>query len=271
MSLSWWEHRRAKMTGLAVGGILLLGVLVWFFFFRPYVSTDDARVAATLVRLAPEAAGGRVIRLYVQEGDRVKKGAVLVELEHRSSEANLLKAKARADQLEKELKRFQQLAAVKGVPQRDLDQAQASADIAKAEYELAEIAYDRTFLKSPIDGIVVQKAGEEGNILEPNQVILTLADIDHAWVSANIEETNVARVQKGQLVRIVVDEGGGLTGHISEVRAATAAQFALIQAENPSGNFTKLVQRIPIKIELDPHPDRLLRAGQSVEIRIRVW
>ena len=70
---------------------------------------------------------------------------------------------------------------------------------------------------------------------------------------------------------IHVDEGGVLTGKVFEIRAATASQFALIQAENPSGNFTKLVQRIPIKITLDSesltHP---LRAGQSVEIKIRV-
>jgi membrane fusion protein (multidrug efflux system) len=125
-------------------------------------------------------------------------------------------------------------------------------------------------LKSPVDGVVVQKVAEVGNILEPNQTALTVADIDHAWISANIEETAVAAVKIGQPVTVHIDEGGELTGKVSEVRAATASQFALIQSENPSGNFTKLVQRIPIKVELDAHPSQSLRSGQSVELRIRV-
>ena len=96
------------------------------------------------------------------------------------------------------------------------------------------------------------------------------ADIDHAWIAANIEETSVADVRVGQPVTVHIDEGGTLSGRVSEVRSATASQFALIQSENPSGNFTKLVQRIPIKVALDPHPDHPLRSGQSVEIKIRV-
>jgi membrane fusion protein (multidrug efflux system) len=111
---------------------------------------------------------------------------------------------------------------------------------------------------------------EVGNILETNQTALTVADIDHAWISANIEETAISNVSVGQPVTVHVDEGGSLTGRVSEVRSATASQFALIQSENPSGNFTKLVQRIPIKVALDSHDDRALRAGQSVEIKIRV-
>ena len=191
-------------------------------------------------------------------------------MDHSVSEANLSKAKAKAIQTERELKRVLQLASQNGVPPREVDQAKASSQSAEADLTLAQIAYDRTFLRSPTDGIVVQKVAEIGNILESNQTALTVADMDHAWISANIEETAIAEIKVGQPVRVDIDEGGTLTGKVSEIRVATASQFALIQSENPAGNFTKLVQRIPIKISLDPHQDHILRAGQSVEIKIRV-
>ena len=266
----WWKHPRAKKVGTIGGITVFLGFWVWFFLFHPYVSTDDARVAATLVRLAPEGVSGKVITLNVTEGDRVHMGQVLLELDHMVVEANLKKAKARAELTRRELKRVEQLAAQNGVPPSQVDNMRANAETAEADLQLAQIAYDRTFLKSPVDGIVVQKVAEIGNILEPNQTALTVADVDHAWIAANIEETSVAGVKPGQPVSVTIDEGGELTGKVSEVRVATASQFALIQSENPSGNFTKLVQRIPIKVELDPHPDRVLRAGQSVEIKIKV-
>jgi membrane fusion protein (multidrug efflux system) len=266
----WWTHPRAKKV-MTIGSVVACaGVLIWYFQFRPFVSTDDARVAATLVRLAPEGVSGKVIKLAVSEGDRVKTGQIVLELDHELAKSSLMKAKAKATQTNRELQRIEQLAAQKGVPLREVDNIRAAAQISEAELQLAQIAYDRTYIKSPVDGIVVQKVAELGNILEPNQTALTIADIDHAWIAANIEETAISLVKIGQPVAIHVDEGGELSGKVSEIRAATASQFALIQSENPSGNFTKLVQRIPIKIALDSNIKRDLRSGESVEIKIKV-
>lgn len=266
----WWATPRARKVALVSAVVAIVCFIIWLIFFRPFVATDDARVAATLVRLAPEGVSGKVIKLNVTEGDLIKAGQVLLELDHSVASANLLKAKTRAEQMQRELRRIDQLAAQNGIPPREVDTAKASHQTAEAELQLAQIAYDRTFLKSPVDGMVVQKVAEIGNILEPNQTALTVADIDHAWIAANIQETAIAPVKLGQPVTVQIDEGGELNGKVSEIRAATASQFALIQSENPSGNFTKLVQRIPIKVALDPHPNKQLRAGQSVEIKIRV-
>jgi membrane fusion protein (multidrug efflux system) len=252
---------------LAVTAVCLL---VWFFVFRSYVSTDDARIAGTLVRLAPEGASGRVVKVNVTEGAHISKGQVLLELDHRVPEAQLLRAQAKTRLATLEQHRLAQLVAQRAAPQKDLDTAQANLDAAQAESKLAQVNLDNTYLKSPMDGVVVQKTVEEGNILEPGQSALALLDMDGVWVSANLEETAIGRVHPGQDVTITVDEGGRLTGKVSEVRQASASTFALIPAENTSGNFTKLVQRIPIKIVLDPHPGRDLRVGQSVEIRIHV-
>lgn len=266
----WWQSPAAKITGLICMIIAILGLMVWWFFFHPFVSTDDARVAATLVRLAPEGVSGRIEKVNVTEGDRVKQGDIIVELDHRNADANLKRARSRSELASSELKRSSALARQSGIARRDLDKAQADAQSLESELKLAELAHENTTIRSPIDGVVVQKLAEVGNILEAGQVAVTIADVDHAWIAANIEETAVGEVKVGQKVMISIDEGGKLTGHVAEVRAATASQFALIPSENAAGNFTKLVQRIPIKIEVDPHKGRVLRPGQSVEIRIRV-
>ena len=270
MKMPWWKTRRSKITGASMAGLAIACALVWWFGFHPFVTTDDARVAATLVHVAPEAIGGRVTLLRVKEGDHVKKGDVLAQLDDRIASAQLKRAKAKAELAAKDLRRIEQLVSQRGLAPKDLDVAKATADTTSAEMQLAEVAMENTSVRSPVDGVVVQKSTEEGNIVEPGQTIVTVVDADHAWVAANIEETSVGDVRVGQPVKIAVDEGGALTGRVSEVRSSVASQFALIPSDNGSGNFTKVVQRVPIKVELDEHLDRPLRAGQSVEIKIRV-
>ncbi len=270
MSNDWIKSKTTKNVITAVGILALLVIIGWWFFIHPYVSTDDARIAATLVRVAPEGVGGRVIKLNVDVGSHVKKGDVLVELDHRVAKARLKIAQAQADFTQRELARISRLVRQGGLPQRDLDVAQDNAQKAKAELELATVALEDTTIKSPIDGVVVQKSVDIGDVVQTGQTLVTVADVEHAWVSANIEETDVGLLKVGQPVYINVDAGGSLTGHVLEILRSTAAQFALIPAENPSGNFTKLVQRIPIKVALNPHPGIHLRAGESVEIKILV-
>lgn len=267
--VAWWRTRRARTTFAALGILAFAGLIGWWFGIRPYVSTDDARIAAVIVRVANQGASARIEKMNVTEGSRVRKGTVVVELDHQVAAANLERAKARASLSAAELWRMQDLAAHQGASRQQLDKARADAQMSDADLQLAQLAYDRTFLKSDVDGIVVQKPTEVGNILETNQTAVTVADIEHAWVAANIEETEVARVKQGDRVRISVDEGGSLTGSVLEVRQAVASQFALIPPDNAQGNFIKLVQRVPVKIALDPHPGRVLRVGQSVEVRIR--
>jgi membrane fusion protein, multidrug efflux system len=266
----WWHSKLAKNTGWAFLTAAILGWIFWFFAFRPYVSTDDARVAEDLVRIAPNGVGGTVLKINAAEGDRVKQGQVLAELDHTTYQSQLQKTQARATLAQTDLVRADRLFKQGGLSGRDYQAAQANAQEAQADLQLAQNALDHTYLRSPVDGIVVEKIAVDGNLLEPGQVALVVADVDHAWVAANIQETSVGEVKAGQPVRIHVDEGGSLTGQVLEITAATASQFALLPAENASGNFIKLVQRIPIKISLDPHPDRVLKAGQSVEIKIKV-
>ena len=248
----------------------ILGVIAWRFLFYPYVSTDDARVAMTVVRIAPAGIGGRIVKVNATEGSRVKEGDILVELDHRVPQAEVDRAKSKADFTEKELKRMRQLVAQRTATAQSFETASSNYEVAVAELKKAEVALENTYLKSPFNGIVIQKLAEVGNILDPGQTALSVADADHAWVSANVEETSVGNVTLDQPVAISVDEGGKLYGKVTEIRVAAASQFALIPSDNASGNFTKVVQRIPIKVSIEPGQSTALRAGQSVEIKIKV-
>jgi len=154
---------------------------------------------------------------------------------------------------------------------RQFEGTKALAAQARAELALAKIALDRMTLKSNVGGVVVRVAIDPGDYLSTGQGAITIADANQAWIAANVEETSSGKVQAGQPVTISVDEGGDLTGHVEVVTQSAAAQFALIPSDNAAGNFTKVVQRIPIRIAIDPS-QRIpsLRVGQSVEIRIRV-
>lgn len=268
--IPWRKSPWARYAGLGFLAALSACWVVWFFAFRPYVSTDDARVAEDLIRIAPDGVSGTVLQVNAAEGDRVVKGQVLVELDHRTYQAQLEKAQARQTMAQSDLNRARRLYQNAAITAQNYQTLQTKAQETQADLQLAQTALDHTGLKSPVDGIVVEKIAVAGNLLQPGQVALMVADVDHAWISANIEETHVGKIRAGQPVQISVDEGGRLTGRVSEVSAATASQFALLPAENASGNYIKLVQRVPIKISLDPHPGRILKDGQSVEIKIRV-
>jgi membrane fusion protein (multidrug efflux system) len=267
----WWQRKRVKLLFASVIIFLIFVVMLWWLFFRSYISTNDARITTNILRVAPVGVGGRVEKVFVEEGSLVTIGELLVEIDHRVPAAQYQKAQARFELTKLELDRMNKLAKGGYSAVKELDNAKTNYDIAEADLKLAEVTLQNTYLKSPIDGVVIQKLAQQGNLLEPGQVAVIISDVDNAWVSANIEETKVSQLKMGQPVTITIDEGGTLTGKVEEINAATASQFSLLPAENASGNYTKVVQKIPVKIVLDPHPaHKILRAGQSVSIKIRV-
>ncbi len=239
----FWKTARVGWLAASFITAVVIIFLVWLVFFRSYIYTNDARIATDIIRVSPVGVGGVIEKVLVQEGDTVKNGQTLVEIDHRVPEAQYNKAKANFEMARLELDRAQSLATSNISSKRDLDRARTNYDVAAAEYKLADINLKNTYLKSPIDGVVIQKLAELGNILEPGQVAVAIADVDHAWVSANIEETKVGLVKVGQPVRITIDEGGTLTGTVQEITVATASQFSLLPTEIRRADGLKLDYR----------------------------
>ena len=148
------------------------------------------------------------------------------------------------------------------------DVAQAQVAQAKSALQQAELNLLYTTVKAPIAGIVSRKSVEIGQVVQPGQPLLAIVPLENVWVTANYKETQLKDMRPGQRAVVKVDAYGGRTfnGHVDSIAAATGARFSLLPPENATGNFVKVVQRVPVKIVLDPNqdPEHQLRPGMSV-------
>jgi membrane fusion protein (multidrug efflux system) len=153
------------------------------------------------------------------------------------------------------------------------DSAHASAKRYKAALDQAELNLHYTRVIAPVAGVVGKRTVEVGQNVEPGQVLLSIVPLDDIWVTANFKETQLGRMKPGQKVRISVDTyGRTYDGHVDSIAGASGARFSLFPPENATGNYVKVVQRIPVKIVFEKGQDRehLLRPGMSVVPSVRV-
>jgi len=140
----------------------------------------------------------------------------------------------------------------------------------KAKLKSAELNLGYTKIFAPADGLVTKKSVENGNQVQPGQPLLAVVALDDIWITANYKETQLKKIRPGQKVVIKVDTFSGETfsGKVDSVMAGTGAVFSLFPPENATGNYVKIVQRIPVKIILDKekkdNPSQVLRVGMSV-------
>jgi membrane fusion protein (multidrug efflux system) len=142
---------------------------------------------------------------------------------------------------------------------------------ARGALTAAELKLDHTTVSSPIDGVVAKKVANIGEVIKPGQTIAVIVDLNDLWVEANLEETKLEHVRLGQAVDVKVDAypGTAFTGRVVNIGAAAASEFALIPENRSAGNFTKVTQRIPIKIEVT-NPPYQLRPGMMVVVGIDI-
>lgn len=151
--------------------------------------------------------------------------------------------------------------------------AQSTAAKNKAELEQARLNLGYTKISSPIHGIVGHRTAEVGQYVQPGQALMSLVDIDNIWITANFKETQLQHMKKGQPVEVSVDAfHRSYKGKVLDIGGASGARFSLFPPENATGNYVKVVQRIPVRIVLDPgeNNDHLLRPGMSVEPKVKV-
>jgi membrane fusion protein (multidrug efflux system) len=148
------------------------------------------------------------------------------------------------------------------------ESAQARAKQAEAAVKQAELNLEYATVKAPVKGIVSRKSVETGQVVQPGQPLMTIIPMDPIWITANFKETQLASMRPGQPVTVKADAYGGRTfkGHVDSIAAATGSRFSLLPPENATGNFVKVVQRVPVKIVLEQGQDaeHLLRPGMSV-------
>lgn len=153
--------------------------------------------------------------------------------------------------------------------------AEAQVQQAAAALEQAELNLKYTTIVAPVSGIVGQRSVQPGQYLSPGQALMSIVPLDstNIWVTANFKETQLGDVRPGQPVTIAVDTyDREYTGRVVSIAAATGARYSLLPPENATGNYVKVVQRIPVKIAFDggQDPDHLLRPGMSVVPSVKI-
>jgi len=190
-----------------------------------------------------------------------------VEISHAQLEA----AKARVEQAKAGV--FSAHADQRRVAMRSADaQAKlAKVDQARAALDAALLNLSYCNIVSPVDGVATHKQVEPGQIVQPGQGLLVVVPLRDVWVTANFKETQLKNMKPGQKAYLKVDTyGKTFTGHVDSIAGATGAVLSLLPPENATGNYVKVVQRVPVKIVLDPIPPEVavLRPGMNVEATV---
>lgn len=294
-----------EKTKLYYLALLFVGICIaifwwWRVFLYPYVSTDDASISG-IDHSISSVQSGQILQMAVDDGDVVKRGDllfsmddVLLKVEREKAAAALEHAKdevklqeIRIDLAQEDLKRASTEFAGGVISQEVMSHAEKNfqmaetqlqsihslTEVQEATLKMLETQMRYARVTAPADGIIAKRWHDCGDVVRAGQTVLSLMDLSKIWISANIEETKLSSIHVGDPVKIIVDAYPGIEfqGSVLVVGAAAASQFALIPPNNSSGNFTKITQRIPLKISINPeHAQALyLRPGMSVKVKIR--
>ncbi len=288
--------------------IILAGIFFWYKDYSMYITTDDAHVDADNVSVGSKIMG-RISNLYAYEGDVVKKGMLLADLDstdllaqknqsiamQAQSQANLQQAEIKyssdqkgikvleinLDRANDDLSRAKSQSAGGVITQEQLDHANKTFEAASAQLDAAKAqllvsksmiasasAYvetagaqikvldaqlKNTKLYAPADGVIAKRWLMPGDVVQPSQGVFTITISKNLWVVAFLEETKIGEIHSGQKVKFTIDAfpDAKFNGKVFLVGSSTASVFSLIPANNAAGNFTKVTQRIPVRISID--------------------
>jgi membrane fusion protein, multidrug efflux system len=246
-------------------------------------SRANAQLAqADLARFTPLMEKGEISK---QQYDAAKANADATASALKADEEKFAQAQRSVDitnaQLQAAKARVQQAQAGVAAAKADtkqvaIKQADAAAKIAKvqqarAAVEAAQLNLEYATITAPVDGVVTHKQVEIGQVVQQGQGLLVVVPLQDVWVTANFKETQLKKMKAGQKAEVKVDTyGKTFSGHVDSIAGATGAVLSLLPPENATGNYVKVVQRIPVKIVLDPIPQEkaVLRPGMNVEATV---
>jgi membrane fusion protein, multidrug efflux system len=288
--------------------IVLAGAWYWYKDYSMYITSDDAHVDADNVSVSSKIMG-RISTVYANEGDMIKQGTILADLDstdllaqknqsvalRQQAQANLNQSEVKfnsdqkglrvleinleraaedlnraknqsdggvitAEQFDHVKKAFEtataQLDAAKAlllVSKSMISSASASVETANAQVKVLDTQLKNTKLYAPADGVVAKRWLLPGDVVQPSQSVFTMTISKNLWIVTFLEETNIGEIRIGQDVKFTLDAFPKVkfNGKIFMISSSTASVFSLIPANNASGNFTKVTQRIPVRISID--------------------
>jgi len=228
---------------------------------------DDAGAALETANANADAAERRLAQTEKEvqqaEAELASRGIAIEQARQRVAEVRGTLAKAEGQQGQVSIKAA------------ELARAEAQLRAAQADLATAELNVEYCVVRAPTDGVVSKRGVEVGQVVQPGQPLLALVPLQAVWVVANFKETQLTRIRPGQVAEIRVDTFPSTVflGTVESISAGTGSRFSLLPPENATGNWVKVVQRVPVKITLngkgvgDPHA---LRAGMSAVVTVRL-
>ena len=282
------RKRFFKTFALAVGLIGLVTFIYWYFIGSQHIVTDNAYAAADIAQVTPSIAG-IVKSVRVVDTQPVKSGDVLVIIDStdaqialRQAEASFVHASADYARVESNFLRRKKLSGSGFVSAEDLNIAENNLKVAKSNLDdasalldKAKINLDRTIIRAPIDGVVAKREVQLGQRVVEGAHLLSIVPISQVYVNANFKEVQLNNIKIGQSAEVYADLYGSrikYRGKVMGIAGGTGSAFAIIPAQNATGNWIKVVQRLPVRIELDPamlsqHP---LQVGLSMHVDVHI-
>ena len=282
------ESNKKKLMLRVVGGLAGFAAIYFIYCTVFYVSTDNAQVQANTVILASRVSG-YIDKVNVEEGQKVKAGDILAHIDAKDyqsrtnqSENELGATSARVHDAELNYQRIESLYKSGAVSLQQRDSALANfqelsrrTKALQASLDVTKNSLGDTSIRAPSDGVIAKKSAEIGMLASPGMPLFGFVSSETRWITANFKETDLNRLKVGQHVSIDVDaiSGRSFEGEIESFNPSTGAIFSLLPPDNATGNFTKVVQRVPTRIKfknLKSEDIDLLRAGLSAVVDVRV-
>jgi len=274
------------------------GGWMWYMQRSASIATDDAYVEAYRSTISSKVPG-RIVLLKGDEGDTVVKGDTLVRLDDSDLRAQLQKAEASLRfltrsveissvnkakalddyiRIEKQFKsqvvsqeQYSHAENARKLAEAQLDKDDAQIATAQADLLIVKTQLGAMVITAPFSGVIAKRWVLAQDVVQPGQAIFSMFDNKHVWITANYEETKLRAIAPGRRVRISIDAYPGveIAGSVESIGRSTVSQFSLIPASNAAGNFTKITQRVPVKIAIaSAAPGISLLPGLSAYTRI---
>jgi membrane fusion protein (multidrug efflux system) len=263
------RRQTLAFVGLAILAAAACG-LYWGLAGRFLESTDNAYVAGNLVQITPQAAG-TVAAVRVDDTDLVQPGETLVRLDPAEMEIALERAEAELAQSVRQARHRLDGTTPLPASENTTIEQHPMVRVASASVREAMLALQRTTIRSPVRGYVAKRNVQIGSRVGAGVPLMAIVPLSEVWAEANFKESQLGTLRIGQPVTLSADVYGSAVqykGTIAGIGAGTGSAFSLLPAQNATGNWIKVVQRLPVRIALDPrevarHP---LRVGLSLQV-----